>query len=60
MKLARCMECGKRGHFKCTDEKASGKVPINTHVFENLDEFFNIDKTSHMYEPEEEVAVTEK
>ena len=54
------MECGKRGHFKCTDEKASGKVPINTHVFENLDEFFNIDKTSHMYEPEEEVAVTEK
>jgi hypothetical protein len=33
------MECGKTGHFKCTKEKNSKKVPINPMVADNLDEF---------------------
>jgi hypothetical protein len=40
MKLARCMECGERCHLKCASERESRKIEINTHVFDNLDEFF--------------------
>ena len=39
MKFARCIECGKPGHFKCTQEKESLKIKIPTKVLGNLDEF---------------------
>jgi hypothetical protein len=33
------MECGKPGHIKCTKEKESDKIPIDTVMKEDLDEF---------------------
>ena len=33
------MECGKRGHIKCTSEKKSQKIKIDTEVKDDLDEF---------------------
>jgi hypothetical protein len=33
------MECGKRGHIKCTSEKKSLKIKIDTEVKDDLDEF---------------------
>lgn len=33
------MECGKRGHFKCTTEKESWKMILEMTTKENLDEF---------------------
>ena len=35
------MECGKVGHLKCTKEKASNKIPIDTIVKDDLDEFID-------------------
>ena len=39
LKLIRCIECGKAGHVKCTKEKASNKIPIDTVVRDDLEEF---------------------
>ena len=39
MRFARCIECGKTGHFKCTTEKESLKIKISFKVLDNLDEF---------------------
>ena len=33
------MECGKAGHLKCTKEKASLSIPIDTIVKDDLNEF---------------------
>jgi Zinc knuckle len=39
LNFLRCIECGKQGHLKCTKEKMSAKIPIDTKVREDLDEF---------------------
>ncbi len=39
MRFARCIECGKTGHLKCTKEKISRKMKIDCAVEDNLDEF---------------------
>jgi len=33
------MQCGKKGHFKCTKERHSLKIKIDMSVKDNLDEF---------------------
>ena len=40
MKFLRCVECGKSGHVKCTNEDDSWTIPINPMVKDNLNEFF--------------------
>lgn len=39
LKLLRCIECGKAGHLKCTKEKVSSSIPIDTIVKDDLNEF---------------------
>lgn len=46
MRFVRCQECGGTGHFKCTKERHSLKVPINPFVADNLDEFLSVAKKS--------------
>jgi hypothetical protein len=38
------MECGKKGHFKCTKERKSLKIKIDMTVKDNLDEFIEATK----------------
>lgn len=52
------MECGERGHFKCTSEKESQKIKINTHVFDDLDEFFRTDKKTHKGEEDDDIRMS--
>lgn len=39
MQFLRCMECGKQGHVKCTKEKVSAAMNIDTMVKDDLAEF---------------------
>lgn len=39
LKHVRCIECGKPGHLKCTKESESRKIPIDTIVKDDLNEF---------------------
>jgi len=41
LSFLRCIECGKQGHLKCTKERLSAKIPIDTKVKEDLDEFLS-------------------
>lgn len=38
----RCMQCGDLGHIKCMSERRSAKIPIDTKIQENLDEFVKL------------------
>ena len=53
LKLLRCMECGKTGHLKCTKEKVSVSIPIDTYVRDDLEEFISSKHQVH-YEDEED------
>ena len=35
----RCVQCGKTGHIKCTQEKDSLKIKIDAKVMGDLNEF---------------------
>ena len=39
MQWIRCIECGKKGHIKCTRERKSLKIKIDTDVKDDLNEF---------------------
>lgn len=39
LRFARCIECGKLGHLKCTKDRTSRKIKIDCTVEDNLDEF---------------------
>ena len=39
LRLMKCIECGRHGHLKCTTEKESNEILIDTKVMEDLDEF---------------------
>lgn len=41
------MECGKKGHIKCTKERKSLKIQIDTFVQDNLDEFIESAKKKY-------------
>lgn len=41
------MECGNKGHIKCTKERKSLKIQIDTHVQNNLDEFIESSKKKY-------------
>lgn len=42
-KFAKCIECGKKGHFKCSQESKTWKIKLDFEVKNNLDEFFSED-----------------
>lgn len=42
-KFVKCIECGKKGHFKCSQESKTWKIKLDFEVKNNLDEFFSED-----------------
>lgn len=50
MQFFRCIECGKKGHIKCTKERKSIKIKIDCDVRDDLNEFIEYQKKKYSNE----------